>query len=227
MPLKSIATFPPGGFTYTQPESKLKFSQLIPLPDQAKLLAAHRKANGYPGASISECARDIEEWTCLRLNNDPEWCISDTQKKTGSLPLGKRLEQGARAVAESVSKAVAGARILYEWFGEGGVPVEQSLAQKRADCCISCPKNDPNRSHLSSLSEAAHKQLEHRAELKMAVTGEDKLGVCLVCHCPMKLKVHTPIDLIGKYTDNATMEKLDKIPTPCWVRDEIRNLKPI
>lgn len=226
MPLKSTTSFPPGGFTYQQPESKLKFSQLIPLPDQAKLVAAHRKANGFPRSTTAEAAQDIEEWTCLRLNNDPEWCITDTQKKTAGLPLVRRLGQAAQAAGESVSKALAGARILYEWFGEGGVPVEHALAQSRANCCVACPKNSADKGLLSTLSATAHRHLEHRSEMKMSVAGEERLGVCLVCHCPMKLKIHTPIDLIAEHTTKETMRELDNIPTPCWVRDEVRNLKP-
>lgn len=226
MPLKSITNFPPGGFTYTQPESKLKFAQLIPLPDQAKLVADHRKSNALPGATTLEAERDIEEWTCLRLNDDPEWCVTDAQKKTVLLPLVKRLGLAVQAVGESVSRAVAGARILYEWFGEGGVPVDQVLAQKRADFCIACPQNSSERGPLSTLSETAHRHLEKRSEMKMWVMGEEKLGVCLVCDCPMKLKIHTPLDLITQHTTADTMRKLDNIPTPCWVRDEVRNQNP-
>jgi hypothetical protein len=226
MPLKTITSFPPGGFTYTQPESKLKFSQLIPLPDQAKLVAAHRKANGYSGATVSEAANDIEEWTCLRLNNDPEYCITDTQKKTAPLRFVSGLVRDVQAVASSVADAVVGARIIYEWWGEGGRPVPQELAQGRADNCIACPNNTVERSWLSGLSETAQEHLQFRSKEKMSVKGEEKLGICVLCSCPMKLKVHTPIELIHEHTLPETIQKLDGVLGLCWVRDELKKFIP-
>lgn len=222
MPLKSLTNMPPGGYTYTQPQTQLQFRQLIPLPEQARLVSAHRVANGLQNPTIAEAMVDIENWTCVRLNNDPEWCISDAQKKTASHQFASLLGRGVQAVAESVSKAVTGARILYEWFGEGGKPVEQALAQRRADCCVACPKNSTDRTWLSGLSEVAHEHLEHRSSIGMKVDREDLLGVCTVCACPMKLKIHTPIHLVAKHTTGTTMADLDNIPTACWVRDEVR-----
>lgn len=228
MPLKTITNFPPGGFTYTQPETQMQFRQYMPIRDQAALVADHRKANRLPRATIPEAMQDIENWTCQRLNNDPEWCISPAQKKTSALRhFGERLVAGAAVVAESVEKAVVGARIIYEWWGEGGRPVEPELSQRRADNCAACPKNSTDSTWLSGFSETAREQLQLRSNLKMSVVGEEKLGVCTVCECPMKLKVHTPLALIAERTPQGVLDDLDKVEGPCWVRDEIRANSPL
>lgn len=227
MPLKSITNFPPGGFSYTQSETKMRFQQYLPLRDQAALVADHRKANRLPRVSIPEAMQDIENWTCLRLNNDPEWCIVDVKKKASPLRrFGGRVAEAVGAVAESVEKAVVGARIIYEWWGEGGRPVEPELAQRRADNCMGCPKNSTDPTWLSKFSETAREQLQLRSNLKMSVSNEEKLGVCSVCECPMKLKVHTPLTLIAERTPQSILVDLDKVEGLCWVRDEIRASSP-
>jgi hypothetical protein len=227
MPLKTITNFPPGGFTYTQPETKMEFRQYLPLRDQAAAVADHRKANALPRATLSEAMQDIENWTCQRLNNDPEWCIAPAQKKTSPLlRFGKRLVEAVAVAAESVEKAAVGARIIYEWWGEGGRPVDPALAQSRADICLGCPKNSTEKTWLSGLSENAREQLQLRSNLKMTVNREEELGVCTVCECPLKLKVHTPLEHLAPNTPEGVLADLDKVDGPCWLRDEIRAKSP-
>ena len=227
MPLKSFTTLPPGGFSYTQPETKMTFRQYLPIREQANLVLDHRKANTLPRATYNEVVDDIEEWTCLRLNNDPEWCIVEAQKKTSApLRFGSLLAEAVQAVGDGVASAVVGARIIFEWWGDGGRPVDSDLAQRRADVCLKCPFNSADRTWLSGLSEAAKEQLEFRSKMKMIVAGERELGVCTLCACPLKLKVHTPTQKLVDHTPADVMADLDKVTGPCWVRDEIRAHAP-
>lgn len=135
-----------------------------------------------------------------------------------------------------MNRIASGASILAEWWGEGGSPVAQELAQGRADTClyvkwvdaeghgqIGCPFNAKRTlwSLLTAPVAATVKRLlQLKSNMKMSVNGEKRLGTCKICLCSLPLKVHAPIKFIAEETDQ---EMLKEAPAFCWVRKEIEN----
>jgi len=50
----------------------------------------------------------------------------------------------------------------------------------------------------------------------MAVANEDKLNMCRVCGCCIRLKVWTPLHHIIENTPDT-----GKFPEHCWIRTEV------
>lgn len=124
--------------------------------------------------------------------------------------------QKKSAVAQ-VRNVAAGVGVLLDWLGSGGKPVEQSLADSRAEICATCPKNDGGdftAFFTKPIADKIRTQLEIRGDLQLRTSHDDKLTVCSGCDCPLKLKVWTPIDHILAHTSDDTKTKLDP---RCWI----------
>ena len=232
MPLKNINTLPAGGWRYVQPETGYKISEMGPFMDAVKMIVIHRRDNNLPGATMTEASVDLDNYTCQRLGNDPQFC--DSQKKT--LPqISPLLPAGAkRAGLQSLSNVVNGALILKDWLGDGGVPVADSLAKARAKVCVNdCA--DPDRADTghfynrppgffskitSAVADAILEQRREKLNLGLALPDEDKLHTCAVCDCNLELKPWVPMDVIMKRTPPET---LAKFPKHCWMVTENRS----
>ena len=69
--------FPPGGYSYTDPNTGKKFGGSYGLNEQAQRVSQFRRANGFPRSGLLECAADIDAYTCARLGNAPQF-VFDT-----------------------------------------------------------------------------------------------------------------------------------------------------
>jgi len=123
--------------------------------------------------------------------------------------------QGFQAVARAAAKlreTAQGARILAEWLGDGGTPVDRQLAQARIDTCKRCLHNKPTdaRSITKTVAEAIIEQEQARHDMVMFLHGEGLAGTCDVCGCYLKLKVWVPLSYIGD----------QKMPDNCWISRE-------
>lgn len=110
------------------------------------------------------------------------------------------------------------ARIRKSWFGEGGEPAAVELAQQRANICNQCPMNYKGEwlwNIATQIAIAARSEL--RRIMNLRVEGEEKLGVCEVCGCKLKIKIWTPFKHIYRQT---TPEQLSKYPDHCWITKE-------
>ncbi len=215
MPLRSLTTIPPGGWrlTETLPGGFTKsWASMGLVWELAKQIADFRLGNGLPGATVKEALHDIEESTCARLHNDPEWVVQ--KKTTGVRAAINRLSNGAAHVAD-------GANILVDWLGDGAVPVSIELAQARAEVCATCPENRKGHKWLQLTSEkvrAIAEQMQAKDSMRLRVYGEERLHACAVCLCPLPLKVHVPLSTILAHTDDATIRAF---PKTCWVPNEL------
>jgi hypothetical protein len=122
-------------------------------------------------------------------------------------------------VSLSAGRLVAGAKTLLDWLGDGMRPVSRDLAEQRAQICSACAYN--GKGDLSSwftrpASELIRKQIGAAKDLNMRTSVDDKLGVCNVCACPIKLKVHVPRATINKHT----AEMIEGLPAHCWMKTE-------
>lgn len=78
MPLLDRNKFPPGGFAYREaaidwaaPHDGLGFTL------KAQQIQAARLQNPHAGLdpSIYACEESLDVYTCVRLKNDPKWCV--------------------------------------------------------------------------------------------------------------------------------------------------------
>lgn len=226
MKLISRSNFPPNGWTFRQPETG--WTAPTPMSDSfdqtVNKIIAHRRQNPRFNllTDFDSVASDLEIHTCARLGNDPNWCTQgDPQKKTSwtSPPQQVFVPPKPAAVAPSVriKRARDGVWILKEWLGQGAVPVAASLAQTRADICLTCPKNVEAGDWITlitgSVAETIRAIRNLKSEMKLSVSGEEKLKTCDACGCDLPLKVHVPIEHLNEGTSAESKAKLDP---RCW-----------
>lgn len=125
------------------------------------------------------------------------------------------LSQGYQAVARAAARVrntAQGVRILSEWLGDGGTPVDQSLAQQRLNTCLHCLHNKPTNPNSieKAVGEVIVEQEELRHDMAMILQGESNAGTCEVCGCYLKLKVWVPLSYLGDR----------KMPDICWISQE-------
>lgn len=146
-----------------------------------------------------------------------DYIIGDDVPKTS--PRSNQWWAPSRAVA-------AGAATLSDWLGSGGKPVPQELANGRAETCAGCPKNMPGdwtSFFTLPAADLIRRQLAKRTELSVSTPLDDRINVCSACYCPLKLKVHCPIEHIQARMPDAVKNEL---APDCWVLREI-NLNQI
>lgn len=79
MPLLSRTKFPPGGFPYFEPRLNWRApSDGAPFTLRVTQMMKVRAANPSSGLNPSReaCSDDLDAYTCARLGNDPQWCVS-------------------------------------------------------------------------------------------------------------------------------------------------------
>jgi hypothetical protein len=127
------------------------------------------------------------------------------------------------AAATSIKTVWSGVKTLDHWIDSGEPAVEYERSSGRAEICASCPRNtsgDFTKWFTKPASETIRKQLERVQERKLSTPFDDKLNVCDVCLCPMKLKVHTPIQFIKQHKSEETLALLKSVPN-CWIPAEL------
>lgn len=225
--LKSRTQAPPGGFIVTIPKLN-RTKQFWAFSDAVAWFKSIALAN--PSAQITtndrEIADFIDQQNALRVTAISGADIYLMQKGGQTALAGAKkatLFRPVLAVGEKIKQLVAGAKVLQDWLEDGGcIPVERNLAEKRAAICIACPQN--SHGDLTSIftvpASAQIKALLNRAKSeKMETSVDDKLGVCAACLCPLKLKVHVPIDHIREHLTEDAKNHLDK---NCWI---VHNIK--
>jgi hypothetical protein len=88
--------------------------------------------------------------------------------------------------------------------------------------CTTCDRNskgDLLQFFTKAAGEAIRQAIEILWQQDLKTPHDDKLGVCDVCDCPLKLKVHFPIDRIKKGTSDETRARL---PEYCWIVKELK-----
>lgn len=116
-------------------------------------------------------------------------------------------------------RAFAAAKRFYQakrdWLGDGGEVVPRSQAQRRADVCKTCPKNvdKPLWGFLTTFEiTSLSLQLRVKDDLGLKLDGEDRLHICDVCDCNLKLKPWQPLTYAL-----ASSPPLDEFPAHCWM----------
>lgn len=215
--------FPPGGWQYYQPQT----GWALPTPisstfDQSVvLIIKHRQKNpqfNLPQDSLTVAA-ELEAFNRARLGIPP-----DTIKK--SEPRPEAPNRFAAVVAE-VRRVAQGAKSPLEWLASGLPPVSSEKAKDRASVCLGCQKNNIEGGFTKwftvPAAEAIQTAIELRKDLNLQTPYDEALGICMACYCPLKLKVHEPIEIIAKHTKPEIRAKLwDQ----CWILSESETTPP-
>ena len=118
-------------------------------------------------------------------------------------------------------KSFAG--LYVQWLGDGGKPVHPDQSQKRANICLKCPQNNTKLSigevFKGKVADTVRRQIELKNELRLRVDGEKSLGICDICQCVLRLKVHVPFQFVDESTDDDTVMLF---PQECWYVQELK-----
>jgi hypothetical protein len=155
--------------------------------------------------------------------------VESTGPPTISFPRPQSLLGRAAAVGNAVKRPLIGVGAVKDWLGQGLKAVDSPLSTHRASVCVECPQNDPDlkgwlEKAEARIAEEVRSLLVVKDDLKAETPYDEKLGMCRVCSCVLKLKVHSPLDIVRKRTDSATMEAHRAVRTKsgqqCWVATE-------
>jgi hypothetical protein len=218
--LKSREHQIPGGFRFRQPE--IKWDSMVALgmhPSFTRLVdavMAMRQGNQWMGQqkgwATDRLSVEVEvEQYNVKICQDHNW----NQYLLEGDPVPKQA-----AHPHGLGRVAVGAKVLADWLGEGGKPVEKEKAVGRASVCVACPMNaggDWTRFFTGPVSGMIRRFLEAKNELKLETEHDEKLGICQACACPMKVKVWTPIDHITAHLSQETRAELHP---DCWILKE-------
>jgi hypothetical protein len=216
--LKSRDRFPPGGFSYLQPETQWRAPNGASFETVVAALIQHRIGNpylvtthGWP-TDLDSVRNQVDSYNaqiCKQLGYT-EYILEGPPDapvpKTTPLPIHQK--PGA---------AAAGGSTLVEWIASGAEAVPREVALKRAEICATCPKNgkgDFTRYFTIPVSEAIRHELNRKNEWKLQTPYDDQLKICEACLCPIPLKIHVPLKNIMPHMDTETISRLDP---RCWI----------
>ena len=215
----SRSQFPPGGWEFYQPQTG--WSNPMPkaytFDRTVQEIIKHRLAN--PAVLVKHklsvdpiaVGNELENYTRLRTGQ-PQ--IGEGGPKSNPQQPLPPVVVGA---VEGLKRTAYGAAPVIEWLSSGGQPVATELSNKRAGICADCPRNQPpdwTKWFTVKASEMIEAELERRADLQLSTPFDEKLGLCAACLCPMKLKVHTPLEIILKHLRPEIQADL---APQCWI----------
>lgn len=221
-------TFPAGGgWVFTQPQvpgwknpmAMVGFDASVKAIRQMRLQnRALAIKHNWP-MDYESIADELIIFTKRRLNipDDP----------VSFFPPGRNLspQRGADVAAgtnwfRKIVRTGTGVTTLLDWRAKGANPVDPALAEKRATQCVNCPMHNSGdivSIFIKPVADLIRRMIEERNKLNLKTSQDDKLSVCDACGCPMKLKVHVPIQFIR---DNIKPTEFDQLVPECWIRHE-------
>jgi hypothetical protein len=170
----------------------------------------------------------VEDWVdlfnatvCSRMGWE-DYILTDVGGNLPKSPAPPHQAQslsGLAAAAAKVKALVSGAKTLMEWVESNDPAVDSSLATARALTCSQCPKNergDWTDWFTVPTAELIRRMVAKAEARKLTTPSDDRLHCCTACYCPMKLKVHVPIEWILKRQTPEEVTRL-KQGKNCWV----------
>jgi hypothetical protein len=230
---KSTERHPPGGYQFLQAEfgQKKPFTGSLDYVTQAVIV--QRKANKFLSDKHG-LATDYQTVRQEVMDYNIRRCIAHgwtnflsytsvptpSQGQPESEPVGEKKTPVVSSLANAVGgvkKVAAGVGALIDWLGSGGKPVASKLSDTRAGICARCPQNGSggiSEYFTVPAAKLIQLQLEMKNDLKLVTKSDDQLGVCKACLCPLKLKVHAPLEHILAHTSEKIRNDLDQ---NCWI----------
>lgn len=192
------ATVPPGGYTWRVPETgdELVAGDLAQLVNQARAIYARNKVEPPEGL-----AARIEHSICLQV---PEsFCGGEHEK-------GDVVQR--MVSARAVKEATALKTVRLKWDQDRFL-VPMAEVERRAEICVKCPLNYQGFcTTCNGLKDYVVEAIGDRRS-----TVDAKLGVCSICSCLLKAKVHISLEAL-----NAARKSPDEgqYPPNCWLFKE-------
>jgi hypothetical protein len=223
MRLRDRGKFPPGGYRWYCPQTNFSITPWVSFDVAVGQIIANRQGNPHLTAVNSwsvdptTVGNELDEFN-TKVCQQMGW--KDFITDGGPDPGPPKAPSLLSRLAQSAAHVAGGIETIREWDIEGGQLVPQEVSEKRALVCTTCPKNGMG--DLSSwftvpAADLIRKKLEARNHQKIHTTQDPLLGVCEACACPLKLKVHCPIDIIkSKMAD----EVRQALWPACWILSE-------
>lgn len=215
-----------GGFQFVQPEIRWEslkvlgrspsWERLVNALIEARRANPHHLAKHHWSLDPAVVADEVDAYNAQRMVElgHTKYLMGERgERAPKSLPLN-RLTSRAGNVA-------AGSEVLVEWLASGAEAVPANRSGQRAETCISCPANqtgDLMSFFTRPVSEAIRMALNLKRDWQLKTEVDDQLGVCEICDCPLKLKVHLPIE---KIKDRIPDSVRSRLPANCWIVREL------
>jgi hypothetical protein len=221
--LKDRNKFIPNGFIFYQAETGWQPQRMQSFETIVAAIIAHRNANPWlkdkNGWSVDpDTVREELDRYNAKVCEHMGWKDYISSAGDSAPPLSQPLPQ---RLLHRGANVVAGAETLVDWIADGAEAVGVEVSSERAAVCSACPKNgkgDLLSYFTRPAAEAIRRTVARKNEMQLTTPYDDGLGICEVCDCPLKLKVHLPIEVIVKKLSPVTRSEL---PAHCWIRKEI------
>ncbi len=208
----------PGGFKFRQPEinwSSIPWSSfdtvVVQLMQVRRANPAKAKELGW-NLDRASVENEVDSFNA-KVCQDNGWTNFITEGDPPKSSLTSSVLMGVR-------QSAAGASTLADWIGEGGHPVDKPVSESRAAICVACPLNQPG-DWTKWFTNTAATMIRAGMNLfqsnNLITSKDDQLHVCTACSCPLRLKVHVPIDYIRA---KMSLEVRDRLDEKCWIRHE-------
>lgn len=223
----------PNGLVFFQPETQWKPTPFSSFDTIVQGLITHRKGNPYlvqkHGWSIDpvQVANEVDGFNAMVCQQMgwTDYYVTDDGGVPASAPVP--FPQAPQIHQGRLSQLVAGGKTLVKWITSREDSVPSNLAEARARLCTNlngdgkpCPLNtngDWTAFFTVPVSNAIRAALEDRSRMNLSTPYDAQLGVCDGCSCPLKLKIHMPIDRI---LADMPPESFDSLVANCWIRSE-------
>ncbi len=222
----------PNGFKFIQPETNFQTTRFASFSTIVNAVINHRKSNPALAAKhgwntdYDAVAEEVDRFNA-QLCAQMGWS-NYIQASPGDSPIPKQKapsesdQKQVAAAAGRVTKIWAGVKTLTDWIDSGDPAVPAEAAAARAAVCAGCPKNGSGDFTTWFTKPAAlviAKQVERLKDRKLATPHDERLNVCEVCLCPLKLKVHTPFQYVRAHLSDPVLKELRTVPN-CWIVSE-------
>lgn len=222
--------FPNGGWKWYQPQTR--WSAPLPLAStfqsSVDQIIAHRLKNPSItkkhnlATDWSTVANELEAFTRQRLGlaeeSPPKWLPQQPTDEPRAVAGG--VEGFLASTGRRLKAAATGIKVYIDMFGESGRPVEIQEAERRAAICATCPQNNTKSTLADFFTEEAAQGImaifAAMRDLDLRTSKDQVLGVCSVCRCPLKAKVHVKLEHIIRHTSDEVMAQHREAPA-CWV----------
>jgi hypothetical protein len=228
--LKSRTQCPVNGFQFVDAAISPEAIQTWDFEQLCQQVQARRASNPRFNLTTDLAAirAEVDQQNALRMLSI-KGADSYITSEGGGAPPNRLAPRGLRQVAElaggGIKRTASGAGVLRDWLGDGAVPVPNEQAERRAEVCAGCPRNakgDWTAWFTEPVAALIRQQLSIRSDLSLSTPFDARLNVCEACGCPLKLKVHVPLNHITAHLSDEVKEKLE---ARCWILAEMNARK--
>lgn len=211
----------PNGLHFYQPQTKWRSRPWSSFNGIVEALISHRQANPWLGLPTGrrEVEAEVDAFNaniCATMG----WGDYITSAEGAAVAPFQSGPSRLPSLLGTLANVAVGAEANVEWLADGAEAVPAELSNQRAGICVLCPlngKGDLTRYFTVPAAAAIRKAYELRRDWKLSTVHDDQLGVCEACSCPMKLKVHFPIQIVRDHI--RPQAKADLHPK-CWILNE-------